>query len=199
MSNRTYLVRGYYPSLGYRFWYSSSSTDLFLDYPTPDSYYPADTGTYEDVVLYDVVVLGGGGGVSDGYSLVDATQTANFSGSFIAGEPLALTSSGLEKARADTHSMVYGLAAISGTATSGVTIIPVILSGICVTGNLGIPSLSWDLGDQLYLETVAMGNEGVTNDIASLSSVSEINIIKLGTRADTNKISVSISFILFTG
>jgi hypothetical protein len=196
--SKTYLVRGYYPGVGYRFWYSSSSTDLFLDYPAPDSYYPSNDGTYEDVLLYDVVVRGSGT-LSDGYSLIDATQVANFTGSFVAGEPLALTPAGLEKARADTHSTVYGLAAVSGTATAGLTIIPVILSGICDTGNLGIPSLSWVIGSELYLETVAMGEEGVTDDIATLSSTPAISIIKLGTWSDINTIAVSISFILYTG
>lgn len=198
MADKTYLVRGYYPGIGFRYWYSSSSSDLFLDYPTPDAYYPADTATYQDVILIDIVVAGSGG-VSDGYSLIDQNQVANFTDTIVAGEPLVLTSSGLEKAKSDVNDTVYGLSAISGSVTSGVTIIPVIVAGMCDTGDLGPSSAGWSIGDALYLATTAMGEAGVTNDVVTLGATAGVNIIKLGTWSNVNVITVSISFVLYTG
>lgn len=199
MADKTYLVRGYYPSLGFRYWYSSSSSDLFLDYPAADAYYPADTTLYEDVILIDIVVAGGGGGTADGYSLIDTSQVAGFSGTLVAGEPLTLTPSGLVQSKSDVNDAVYGLSAISGSVTSGVTIIPVVLSGICNTGDLGVLSAGWSIGDQLYLSTTAMADVGVTNDLATLSVTSGVNIIRLGTWSNLNVITVSINFVLYTG
>ncbi len=70
MADKTYVIRGYYPALGFRYWYSSSSVNLFIDYPAPDAYYPAAIGNYQDVVIYDIITIGGSGSsTGDGYRL----------------------------------------------------------------------------------------------------------------------------------
>jgi hypothetical protein len=55
MADKTYLVRGYYPGLGFRYWYSSTPINLLAEYPAADSYYPADTSQYTDIIIYDAI------------------------------------------------------------------------------------------------------------------------------------------------
>jgi len=57
MADKTYLIRGYYPEIGLRYWYSSSATDLFFEYPS-DVYYPTPTSNYQDIIICDVVQKG---------------------------------------------------------------------------------------------------------------------------------------------
>ena len=198
MAGKTYLIRGYFPGVGIRYWYSSSATDLFFDYPSGVDY-PTPTSSYQDVVIFDIVNSSSGTSASDGYSMIDSTHVAGFSGTIKAGEPLVLTQTGLVKAYANTHNKVFGLAAATLSVTSQVSIIPVITLGLCVTANLGSWSASFNAGDELYLTAYNSDNVSITNNITTLSTTEGINIIKIGTWVGSNKINVLPSFVIYTG
>jgi len=56
VASSKFLIRGYYPSVGFKYWYVSDPNNPFDEYPSTDPSFPAilPTNFYEDIVILDL-------------------------------------------------------------------------------------------------------------------------------------------------
>ena len=56
VASSKFLIRGYYPSIGFKYWYVSDPNNPFDDYPSTDPSFPAilPINFYQDIVILDL-------------------------------------------------------------------------------------------------------------------------------------------------
>jgi hypothetical protein len=147
-NNLKFLVRGYSSLVGFRYWYASSASLPFDEYPGTDPFYPPITPTnpYSDVVIYDIPRGGGGSGDVDGYVTFSGINTPSigdlvFVNSFGEAE-LAL---GHTSISSPTQMNVVGVA-VSADRVRSISVAPQVNVEVAVTP-----------GEILYLSATTAG------------------------------------------